>query len=88
MRLRIPTWLFGAASAASALATVYVFLSAITTASGRFHYCGPTSLDHIDPRCRGGTQFLLLSYALGAMTLLLAALTVWVSWRRRKVSGS
>jgi hypothetical protein len=88
MKHRIPTSLFGAASVASALATAYVFLSAVTTASLRFGSCGPTSFDHAEQYCRIGRQLLLFSYALGAFTLLLVGVTVWLSRRRRKGSVS
>lgn len=89
MRYRVPTWMFGAASAASALATAYAFLSAVATASLRFGHCGPTSLDHAEQYCRIGTQLLLFSYALGAFTLFLVGATVWLAWHRRRgtISG-
>ncbi|MGO4549566.1 hypothetical protein AB4059_00460 [Lysobacter sp. 2RAF19] len=83
LRRRIPTWVFGAASVASALVTAYVFLSAIATASLRFGVCGPSWLDAPDQFCRIGTQRLLLSYTLGAVTLLLVGVTAWLFWRRR-----
>ena len=86
MKSRIPTWVFGAASVASALATAYAFLSGVATASLRFGPCGPSSLDHPDQYCRIGTQLLLLSYALGAITLLLVGVTVWLF--RRRLKGS
>jgi len=82
MKFRILTWLFGAASVASALAAVYIFLSAAATASLRFGACGPTSLDHTEQYCRLGTQLLLFSYALGVCTLFLIGVTVWLSRRR------
>jgi len=83
MTFRIPTWLFGAASLATAIAAAYVFLSAISTASLRFGACGPTSLDHAEQYCRVGTHLVLLSYALGVCALFLFGLTVWLSRRRR-----
>jgi len=83
MTFRIPTWLFGAASLATALAAGYVFLSAVSTASLRFGACGPTSLDHAEQYCRVGTQLLQFSYALGVCALFLVGLTVWLSRRRR-----
>jgi hypothetical protein len=70
-------------SIASALAGGYMFLSAISTASLRYHYCGPTSLDHVEPACRIGTKLLLASYGLGALAFLLAVGACWLSWRRR-----
>jgi LPXTG-motif cell wall-anchored protein len=84
MKFRIPTWSVGVASGLSALATAYVFLSAITTASLRFGYCGATSLDAAEQYCRIGLQLLYLSYVLVGLTLLLIGLTVWLFWRRRK----
>lgn len=83
MTFRIPTWLFGAAALATALAAAYVFLSAVSTASLRFGACGPTSLNHVERYCRVGTQLLLFSYALGVCALFLVGLTVWLFRRRR-----
>lgn len=84
MKFRIATWLSGAASVASALATAHVFLSAAATASLRFGYCGPTSLDHAEQYCRVGARLLLFSYALCACTLFLVGVTIWLSRHRRK----
>ena len=83
MTFRIPTWLFGAAALATALAAAYVFLSAVSTASLRFGACGPTSLNHAEQYCRVGTQLLLFSYALGVCALFLVGVTVWLFRRRR-----
>jgi len=76
------------ASVASALVGGYMFLSAISTASLRYHYCGPTSLDHVAPACRMGTKLLLASYGVGALAFLLAVGAVFLSWRRRKGSNN
>ena len=84
MRNRMLTWLFGIASGLGAMAGVYVFLSAVATASMRFGYCGPSSLEQIEEYCRVGTKLLLLSYALGACALIFAALSFWLFWRRRR----
>ena len=62
----------------------YLFLSAITTASLRFWYCGPTSLEHTEPACRVGTKLLLMSYGVGVLALALAAVAIWIHWRRYK----
>ena len=60
-----------------AATAAYLFLSAVTTASLRFGYCGPTSLSHVDPTCRVGEALLLWSYAFGAITVLLAVAALW-----------
>jgi hypothetical protein len=88
MKFRIPTWTFGLASGLSAVAAAYIFLSAIATASLRFAYCGATTLEAPEQYCRMGTKLLYLSFALGALTLALVAVTLWLFWRRRKGSNN
>jgi hypothetical protein len=81
-------WALAITSAVSAAGAGYLFLSAIATASLRYWYCGPTSLDHIEPACRIGTRLLLLSYGLGALSVLLAAGAIWAYWLRCKGSNN
>jgi len=88
MKFRISTWVFGVASGLSAMATAYVFLSAVATASLRFGYCGATSVDASEQYCRIGMQLLYFSYALSLFTLVLVGLTVWLFQRRRKASNN
>ena len=88
MKLRIPTWIFGIASAVCALAAAYIFLSGAATASLRFGYCGPTSLDQPEQYCRIGSQLLVISCALGVVALLLFGATVWLFRHRRKGSNN
>lgn len=81
-------WILWFSFAATMAFAVYLFLSAITTASLRFWYCGPTSLAHQEETCRVGTKLLLLSYGVGAIALVLALATIWLHWRRCKESNN
>lgn len=80
---RLPTCIVGLSSAGSLLVAAYLFLSATATASGRFWYCGPSSLDHANPACRIGTKLLLASYGSAAIAILLGVATLWLHVRRR-----
>ncbi|MEA9588421.1 hypothetical protein VC279_01205 [Xanthomonas sp. WHRI 10064A] len=88
IKFRVPTLVFAALSALSAMATGYIFVSAVATASLRFGYCGPTSLDAAEQYCRIGMQLLYLSYALAGLTATLIGTTIWLHWRRRKGSNN
>ena len=88
MKRPSPVAVLWIASLASALAGGYMFLSALATASLRYHYCGPTSLDHVEPACRAGTRLLLASYGVGTVAFVLAAGAIWLSWRRRTGSNN
>lgn len=78
------TRILGFSSVGAALLAGYLFLSAMATASGRFWYCGPTSLDHVDPTCRIGTKLLLASWVTAAAAVLLGVVTLWFHVRYRK----
>ena len=74
----------GMSAIVSALAAGYLFVSATATASLRFGYCGPSSLDHLDPACSIATKLLYASFGIAALALLLAVLTLWVYTRHLK----
>jgi membrane protein implicated in regulation of membrane protease activity len=88
MKSRRVVWVLAISSALAAAGAAYLFLSAIATASLRFWYCGPTSLDHPEAACRIGTKLLLLSYVVGVLAAALAAAAIWLHWRRRKGSNN
>lgn len=79
-------WILGISSALTAAAVVYVFLSAVATASLRFWYCGPASLDHPEAACRISMKLLLLSYGISAIAPVLAAAAIRLHWHRSKGS--
>jgi hypothetical protein len=64
-----------------------MFLSATATASLRFWYCGPSSLDHPEPACQIATKLLLASYGAALVGIALAILTLWLHVRRLKGSN-
>ncbi|WP_152599936.1 hypothetical protein [Noviluteimonas dokdonensis] len=76
------------ASIATLLIGLLVYSSAVATASLRFGYCGPSSLDHAQAACRVGTKLLFLSYVLFVVALVLAAVAMWLrrSINKRKSS--
>jgi hypothetical protein len=78
------TCIVGLSSVGIAMLAGYLFLAAMATASGRFWYCGPTSLDHADPACRIGTKLLLASYGSAATAIMLGLAFLWLHVRRRK----
>ena len=83
MRRSFPViWFLCASCAVSAAGAAYLFVSAMATASLRFWYCGPTSLDHVEPSCRIGTRLLLTSYGVGSFSAVLAVIAIWL-WRRQ-----
>lgn len=84
MRRQFPLWPFITGMLLTAIAAGYAFLSAISTASLRFWYCGPTSLDAVEPTCRMGSKLLYLSYGLGALSGALGLIALALAWRRRK----
>ena len=84
----LAVWLFGLSAIGTAAAAAYLFLSAVATASLRFGYCGPTSLDAAEQYCRVGMRLLYISYAVGALALVLAVVAFWLFRRRRKGSNS
>ncbi len=79
--LAVPALACGAV--ASAAGAAWLFLSAIATASLRDGYCGPTTLDHVEPHCRMGTKLLLASCGVGILALVLAATATGLGWRRK-----
>jgi hypothetical protein len=77
-------WIAGLATLAAFGAAGYMFLSAIATASLRFWYCGPSSLEHEKAACQIATKLLLASYGTAALGVALAILTLWLHVRRLK----
>lgn len=77
-------WIAGLATLAAFGAASYMFLSAIATASLRFWYCGPSSLEHEKAACQIATKLLLASYGTAALGVALAILTLWLHVRRLK----
>jgi uncharacterized membrane protein len=65
-----------------------MFLSAAATASLRFWYCGPSTLDHQDPSCQIATKLLFASYGTALVGVALAILTLWLYVRRLKGSNN
>ena len=86
MRRLRTTWVLLISAAVTMALAAYLFLSAIATASLRFGYCGPTSLEHAQPACRVGTKLLLVSYGVGGLALALALMAIWIHWRRYQCS--
>ena len=83
-----PVLAAGVSTLIATVASGYFFVSATATASGRFWYCGASSLDHVDPTCRVGTELLLIFYATGLLAIGLAVLTLWLHVRRLKGPNS
>jgi hypothetical protein len=79
-----PTWIAAVAGIVALVSSGYLFVSAAATASLRFWYCGPSSLDHQDPQCRIATKLLLTSYGMGLLAVGLGVLTVCLHVRRLK----
>ena len=77
-------WTAGISTLIATVTSGFLFLSATATASGRYWFCGPSSLDHVDPSCRVGTQLLFAFYGTGALAIGLAVLTLWLHVRRLK----
>ena len=85
-RTLLAIWLLALSSVGVALLAGYLFLSAVATASLRFHHCGPTSLDHPEAACRIGTRLLLMSYGTIGLALVLAVMAFWLHRRRKRAS--
>ena len=80
--------LFVLAAIGTAATAVYLFLSAVTTASLRYGSCGSTSLDAAEPYCRAGMRLLYISCAAGALALMLAAVSYWLFRRHRRINNN
>lgn len=71
----------GSGAALSALGAAYLLFMAITAASTRYWYCGPTSLDHVEQSCRVGTMLLYAFYGTGMLALVLGVIAARM-WAR------
>lgn len=60
-----------------------MMVTAVTTASLRFGDCGPSHVGASDPYCRVGAQWLLASYVVLSMALVLATIALWLRARRK-----
>ena len=89
MRTRsVPVWVAGLAALTAFGAAGYTFLSAASTASLRFWYCGPSSLEHPEPACQIATKLLFASYGAALLGIGLAALAFWLHVRRLRGSNN
>ena len=75
-------WLFGLSAIASGVVAAFDLAFAVATASMRFGECGPTDLEASEGYCRVGAQLLYLSYAGGALSLVLCFITLRLLRRR------
>ena len=80
---KLPTWMFGVSSGVLALAAVFMFITAISTASLHFGHCGPSSLSSPELYCRGASQLLIASYVVFAAAVGLTVITIWLDSKRR-----
>lgn len=86
-RSRPPFAFFASAtvSLAAAIASAWVGVSAVATASLRFGRCGPSSLDAAEAYCQAGARLLYVAYGLDALAIVAGVLALWI--RRRTPRG-